>query len=77
VAILHLTPISTSLLNLQLQIPILENRPRLRRQQSALRRLVLRFESVADRLHRYPLDAFEFVNVFDVAVGKKGGSVWG
>jgi hypothetical protein len=55
-----------SLLHLKLQIPILQNGSRLSRQQSPLRRLILRFESVADRLHGHPLDAFELVDVLDV-----------
>lgn len=62
------------LLHLQLQLPILLNLTSLRRQQRALGRRVLRFESVADRLHRDPLDAFEFVDVFDVARWKRSAS---
>jgi hypothetical protein len=62
------THIRLSLLHLQLKIPILQDRSRLSRQQSAFWRLVLCLESIADRLHRHPLDAFEFVDVFDMTI---------
>lgn len=60
---------SLSLLHLQLQIPILQNRTRLSGQQRALGRRVLGLERVADLLHRHPLDALELVDVLDVAAG--------
>lgn len=59
---------SASLLYLQLEVPILENRTRLSRQQRTLGRFVLRFPVVADGLHGDPLDAFELVDVLDVSV---------
>jgi len=64
------TSLSSSylLLHFELKVTILQNRTRLCRQQSTLGRRVLRFEGVADRLHGHPFDAFEFVDVFDVAV---------
>jgi hypothetical protein len=58
----------TLLLHLELEIAILQDRPGLRWQQGTFWWLVRCFESVADRFHGYPLDAFEFVDVFDVAV---------
>ena len=57
-----------SLLHFQLEVPVLENRTRLGRQQGTLWWLVLRFPVVADGLHGDPLDAFELVDVLDVSV---------
>lgn len=58
------------LLHFQLQTGILENRAGFGGQQGAFGRGVGGLESVADLLHGDPFDAFEFVDVFDVALKK-------
>lgn len=58
----------TSLLRLQLQIPVLEYGAWFRRHHGTLRRLTARFEGIADLLHGHPFDAFFRVEILDDSV---------